>query len=86
MGEFFSDWSNRERRAAAEVMRSRRCVISVIKHISSYDGKLGELDDRLVKDLDKCYHVAVEHNTHTKDVLFRNSAEDVETGLCLGFS
>ncbi|RCN41444.1 Ion channel [Ancylostoma caninum] len=54
-------------------------VLCRLPHISSYDCKLGDLDDRLVKDLDKCYHVAVEHSTHTKDVLFRNSAEDVET-------
>lgn len=39
-----------------------------------------KLDENLIKELDACYHVAVEHETHTKDVLFMNSEEEVETG------
>ena len=37
------------------------------------------MDERLVKELDKCYHVAVEQETHTKDVVFTNSQEEIET-------
>ncbi|VDO23988.1 unnamed protein product [Haemonchus placei] len=36
------------------------------------------MDVFVVKELDKCYHIAIEHLSHTKDVLFRNSAETVE--------
>uniref|UniRef100_A0A7I4YRD0 TWiK family of potassium channels protein 7 n=1 Tax=Haemonchus contortus TaxID=6289 RepID=A0A7I4YRD0_HAECO len=70
-------WRNREGRAAAEVMRSRRCVLDVIEQLTTVDCK-AEMDVFVVKELDKCYHIAIEHLSHTKDVLFRNSAETVE--------
>ncbi|CAJ0580360.1 unnamed protein product, partial [Mesorhabditis spiculigera] len=72
------DDAAREKRAAAEVMRSRKCVITILKQLR---GKcdITSVDARTIKELDKCYHVAVEHNTHTKDVIFTNSAEQVES-------
>ncbi|WKY03303.1 hypothetical protein Q1695_004781 [Nippostrongylus brasiliensis] len=69
----------RKGRATTEVMRSRRCIIGVIQHFTSYDCKAEDVDSRLVKELDKCYHVAIEHESHTKDILFRNSAEAIES-------
>ncbi|CAL2039253.1 unnamed protein product [Caenorhabditis brenneri] len=77
--EQVSDKTSREKRAAAHIMRSRKCVISVIKKMSSMECSLETLDEKLVKALDECYHVAVEHNTHVNHVLFTNSKEEVES-------
>ncbi|PIO57253.1 Ion channel [Teladorsagia circumcincta] len=48
------------------------------QELTASNCKAEELDVRVVKELDKCYHVAIELGTHTKDVVFRNSAENVE--------
>uniref|UniRef100_A0A1I7U2K7 Ion channel n=1 Tax=Caenorhabditis tropicalis TaxID=1561998 RepID=A0A1I7U2K7_9PELO len=77
--ETVDDKVSREKRAAAHIMRSRKCVISVIKKMSSMECSLETLDEKLVKALDECYHVAVEHNTHVNHVLFTNSKEEVES-------
>ncbi|UMM26907.1 hypothetical protein L5515_010415 [Caenorhabditis briggsae] len=74
-----SDRESREKRAAAHVMRSRKCVIGVIKKMSSMECSMDTLDEKLVKALDECYHVAVEHNTHVNHVLYTNSKEEVES-------
>ncbi|EFO92061.1 CRE-EGL-23 protein [Caenorhabditis remanei] len=70
---------SREKRAAAHIMRSRKCVISVIKKMSRLECSMDTLDEKLVKALDECYHVAVEHNTHVNHVLYENSKEEVES-------
>lgn len=51
-----------------------------LQQLTSYDCKIDQMGGGFVKELDKCYHVAIQHDTHTKDVLFRNSAEKIETG------
>ncbi|KAF1756655.1 hypothetical protein GCK72_013109 [Caenorhabditis remanei] len=70
---------SREKRAAAHCMRNRKCVISIIKKMSSLECSMDTLDEKLVKALDECYHVAVEHNTHVNHVLYENSKEEVES-------
>ncbi|CAA19494.2 Potassium channel domain-containing protein [Caenorhabditis elegans] len=77
--DHLSEKLSREKRAAAHIMRSRKCVISVIKKMSSMECSFDTLDEKLVKALDECYHVAVEHNTHVNHVLFTNSKEEVES-------
>lgn len=47
--------------------------------MSSMECSFDTLDEKLVKALDECYHVAVEHNTHVNHVLFTNSKEEVES-------
>ncbi|CAL2039260.1 unnamed protein product [Caenorhabditis brenneri] len=47
--------------------------------MSSMECSLETLDEKLVKALDECYHVAVDHNTHVNHVLFTNSKEEVES-------
>uniref|UniRef100_A0A1I7XFF4 C2H2-type domain-containing protein n=1 Tax=Heterorhabditis bacteriophora TaxID=37862 RepID=A0A1I7XFF4_HETBA len=73
------EWPDRERRAAVQVIRSRRCVVGVIKRMSTSQCLTDSLNENFVKELDQCYRVAVEHDTHTKDVLFTNSEEVVES-------
>ncbi|KJH48520.1 Ion channel [Dictyocaulus viviparus] len=74
-----SEWLERKRRAAAEVTRSRKCVISVFKRHRFNECKNEKFDEDLIKELDQCYRISIEHETHTNDLIFRNSEESVET-------
>ncbi|CAB3409660.1 unnamed protein product [Caenorhabditis bovis] len=77
--KFGRNLNARERRAAAHVMRGRRCVIATIKKMANRECSMEELDEKLVKELDECYHVAIEHDTHVNHVLYTNSREQVES-------
>ncbi|GMT26169.1 hypothetical protein PFISCL1PPCAC_17466 [Pristionchus fissidentatus] len=74
-----SSSSSRQTRAAVELRRSRDCVIDVLKRLTSSEscGSL-ELDEKTATMLDACYKISVDKKTHTKDVLFINSREEVE--------
>lgn len=47
--------------------------------MSGTECSMDELDESLVKALDECYHIAIEHNTHVNHVLYTNSREQIET-------
>ncbi|GMS97748.1 hypothetical protein PENTCL1PPCAC_19923, partial [Pristionchus entomophagus] len=72
--------SSRHRRAAVELRRSRDCVVDVLKRLTSSEscGSL-ELDEKTATMLDACYRISVDKDTHTKDVIFMNSREEVES-------
>ncbi|KAF8371491.1 egl-23 [Pristionchus pacificus] len=72
--------SSRHRRAAVELRRSRDCVVDVLKRLTSSEscGSL-ELDEKTAAMLDACYRISVDKGTHTKDVIFMNSREEVES-------
>ncbi|GMR63255.1 hypothetical protein PMAYCL1PPCAC_33450, partial [Pristionchus mayeri] len=72
--------SARHRRAAVELRRSRECVVDVLKRLTSSEscGSL-ELDEKTATMLDACYRISIDKGTHTKDVIFMNSREEVES-------
>ncbi|KAJ1364374.1 Potassium channel sub K member 18, variant 2 [Parelaphostrongylus tenuis] len=76
-----SKWRKREQRTAAEVVRSRKCAINVIKRhgFTKTDCKIEQLDEILVSELDKCYYVSTDREMPTNDLVFRNSDESADT-------
>ncbi|CAI4223830.1 unnamed protein product [Auanema sp. JU1783] len=60
--EEMNNLTNREKRTAAQVMRSRRCVISAIKKLAEFECSLSTLNEKLIKEMDKCYHISVEQD------------------------
>ncbi|GMS81175.1 hypothetical protein PENTCL1PPCAC_3350, partial [Pristionchus entomophagus] len=75
-----SSSSSRHFRAAVELRRSRDCVVDVLERMTSSEpcGSL-ELDEKTATMLDACYRISVDKGTHTNDVIFMNSREEVES-------